>query len=59
MDIGALSTAMSQSALASAVSLSVMKMNMNSSKVMAESMVKMIDEMDLNPSIGNNLNKIV
>ena len=59
MDIGALSTAMSQSALASAVSLSVMKMNMNSSEVMAEGMVKMIDEMDLNPSIGSNLNKIV
>ena len=59
MDIGALSTAMSQSALASAVSLSVMKMNMNSSEVMLEGMVKMIDEMDLNPSIGSNLNKIV
>lgn len=59
MDIGALSMGMSQSALASAVSLSVMKMNMNSSEVMAESMVKMIDEMDLNPSIGSNLNKIV
>lgn len=55
MDIAALSMSMSQTSLSSAVSTSVMKMTMNTSEVAAQGVIKMIDKMDLNPSVGSNL----
>lgn len=55
MDIAALSMSMSQTSLASAVSTSMMKMTMNTSEVAAQRVIKMIDEMELNPAVGSNL----
>lgn len=55
MDIAALSMSMNQTALSSAVSTSVMKMTMNTSEVEAQGVIKMIDEMDLNHSVGSYL----
>lgn len=55
MDLAALSMSMSQTSLSSAVSTSMMKMTMNTSEVAAQGVIKMIDEMELNPAVGSNL----
>ncbi|AKC63493.1 putative motility protein [Clostridium botulinum] len=54
MDIGGLSTALNQGKLAQAVSLSLMKITMNTSKENAVQMTEMIKE-SVNPNIGQNI----
>ncbi|MCW6062192.1 YjfB family protein [Clostridium sporogenes] len=54
MDIGGLSMALNQGKLAQAVSLSLMKITMNTSKENAVQMTEMIKE-SVNPDIGQNI----
>ncbi|MCR1974908.1 YjfB family protein [Clostridium sporogenes] len=54
MDIGGLSMALNQGKLAQAVSLSLMKITMNTSKENAVQMTEMIKE-SVNPNIGQNI----
>ena len=54
MDIGGLSTALNQGKLAQAVSLSLMKVTMNTAKEKAVQMTEMIKE-SVNPNIGQNI----
>ncbi|HDK7167336.1 hypothetical protein A0J52_11650 [Clostridium sporogenes] len=54
MDIGRLSMALSQGKLAQAVSLSLMKITMNTSKENAVQMTEMIKE-SVNQNIGQNI----
>ncbi|MBE6055734.1 YjfB family protein [Clostridium sp.] len=54
MDIGGLSMALSQGKLAQAVSLSLMKITMNTSKENAVQMTEMIKE-SVNQNIGQNI----
>lgn len=54
MDIGGLSMALNQGKLAQAVSLSLMKITMNTSKENAVQMTEMIKE-SVNPNLGQNI----
>lgn len=54
MDIGGLSMSLNQGKLAQAVSLSLMKITMNTSKENAVQMTEMIKE-SVNPNIGQNV----
>ncbi|EPY2305694.1 YjfB family protein [Clostridium sporogenes] len=54
MDIGGLSMSLNQGKLAQAVSLSLMKITMNTSKENAVQMTEMIKE-SVNPNIGQNI----
>ncbi|WP_434303269.1 YjfB family protein [Clostridium botulinum] len=54
MDIGGASMALNQGKLAQAVSLSLMKITMNTSKENAVQMTEMIKE-SVNPNIGQNI----
>ncbi|APF28918.1 motility family protein [Clostridium sporogenes] len=54
MDIGGVSMALNQGKLAQAVSLSLMKITMNTSKENAIQMTEMIKE-SVNPNIGQNI----
>ncbi|MBN1037792.1 putative motility protein [Clostridium botulinum] len=59
MDIGAMSISMNQGALKSAVQLSVLKLGMNSEKQVANQMTEMMNNMDVEPGKGINLDKMV
>ncbi|MBW6408579.1 YjfB family protein [Clostridium weizhouense] len=59
MDIAAMSIAMNQGALKTAVQLSVMKLGMNSEKEMANQMTEMMGNMAVEPGKGINLDKFV
>ncbi|WP_043013516.1 YjfB family protein [Clostridium botulinum] len=54
MDIGGLSMSLNQGKLAQAVSLSLMKITMNTAKENAVQMTEMIKE-SVNPNIGQNI----
>ncbi|HIG0359180.1 TPA: YjfB family protein [Clostridium sporogenes] len=54
MDIGRMSMSLNQGKLAQAVSLSVMKMTMNTAKENAVQMTEMIKE-SVNPNLGQNI----
>ncbi|AVQ37331.1 MULTISPECIES: YjfB family protein [Clostridium] len=54
MDIGGLSMSLNQGKLAQAVSLSLMKITMNTAKENAVQMTEMIKE-SVNPNIGQNV----
>ncbi|WP_192816377.1 YjfB family protein [Clostridium botulinum] len=54
MDIGALSMSLNQGKLAQAVSLSLMKITMNTSEENAVRMTEMIKE-SVDPNIGQNI----
>ncbi|EJP6470950.1 YjfB family protein [Clostridium sp. FAM 1755] len=54
MDIGGLSMALHQGKLAQAVSLSLMKITMNTSKENAAQMTEMIKEL-VDPNVGQNI----
>ncbi|ENK1242690.1 putative motility protein [Clostridium sporogenes] len=54
MDIGGLSMALNQGKLAQAVSLSLMKITMNTSKENAAQMTEMIKEL-VDPNVGQNI----
>ncbi|EJO5346059.1 YjfB family protein [Clostridium botulinum] len=54
MDIGRLSMSLHQGKLAQAVSLSLMKINMNTAKENAVQMTEMIKE-SVNPNLGQNI----
>ncbi|OPD37886.1 hypothetical protein AL714_05860 [Clostridium botulinum] len=54
MDIGVLSMSLNQGKLAQAVSLSLMKITMNTSKENAVRMTKMIKE-SVDPNLGQNI----
>ena len=55
MDIGNLSMSMSQGALASAVQLSLMKMQMNTGEELATGMTDMLNNMAVDTTKGTNL----
>ncbi|WP_236896267.1 MULTISPECIES: YjfB family protein [Clostridium] len=55
MDIGAMSMVMNQASLQSAVSVSVMKMAMNSEKVAAVQVTDMMSNMAVDTSKGTNI----
>ena len=55
MDIGRMSMSMSQGALASAVQLSLMKMQMNTGEEMAAGMTDMLNNMAVDTTKGVNL----
>ncbi|MCW6074338.1 putative motility protein [Clostridium sporogenes] len=54
MDIGRMSISLNQGKLAQAVSLSLMKMTMNTAKENAVQMTEMIKE-SVNPNLGQNI----
>ncbi|KOR25910.1 YjfB family protein [Clostridium sporogenes] len=54
MDIGGVSMALNQGKLAQAVSLSLMKITMNTSKENAAQMTEMIKEL-VDPNVGQNI----
>ncbi|ENJ9652631.1 TPA: YjfB family protein [Clostridium botulinum] len=54
MDIGGLSMSLNQGKLAQAVSLSLMKITMNTAKENAVQMTEMIKE-SVNPNLGQNI----
>ncbi|NFO13104.1 putative motility protein [Clostridium botulinum] len=58
MNIGAMSISMNQSALKTAVQLSVLKLGMNSEKQVADQMTEMMNNMAVEPGKGINLDKI-
>ncbi len=55
MDIGRMSMSMNQGMLASAVQLSLMKMQMNTGEEIAAGMTDMLNNMAVDPSKGVNL----
>ena len=55
MDVGRMSMSMSQGALASAVQLSLMKMQMNTGEEMAAGMTDMLNNMAVDTTKGVNL----
>lgn len=55
MDIGALSIAMGQNSLATAVGVSVLKLGMDSGEQTATQMTEMIEKMCVEPGKGINL----
>lgn len=55
MDIGNLSMAMSQSSLNTAVQLSVLKLGMNSSEELMNNMQEMMENVVVDPNVGQNL----
>ncbi|WP_044036851.1 YjfB family protein [Clostridium bornimense] len=55
MDIGSLSMAMSQSSLNTAVQLSVLKLGMNSSEELMNNMQEMMEDVVVDPNVGQNL----
>lgn len=55
MDIGSMSMAMSQNSLKTAVSLSLMKIQMNTSKEMANGMNDMMKNMAVDPVRGQKI----
>ena len=55
MDIGALSMCMSNTSLASAVQISVLKMGMNTNKQTSNAMTEMMSKMAIEPDKGINL----
>ncbi|MEG2291509.1 MAG: YjfB family protein [Clostridium sp.] len=59
MDIGRMSMSMNQGALATAVQLSLIKLQMNTGKEMAVGMKEMMDTMAVDTTKGVNLDKIV
>lgn len=54
MDIAALSTSMSMSALMDEVSVRVLSMSMDNTEVLADGMQKAL-EMSVNPDVGGNI----
>ncbi len=54
MDVAAASTAMSQSALAQAVSIRVLKMANNQAELQGQNLVKLMEQ-SLNPNLGKSL----
>ncbi|WP_082673052.1 YjfB family protein [Paenibacillus senegalimassiliensis] len=54
MDIAAASTAMSQGALAQAVSIRVLNMAKNQAELQGQNLVKLMEQ-SLNPNVGKNL----
>lgn len=54
MDIAAASTAMSQGALAQAVSIRVMNMAKNQAELQGQNLMKLMEQ-SLNPNVGKNL----
>ena len=57
MDIPRLSISMSQNSLKSAVSLSLMKIQMNTNTEMANGMKDMIENMAIDTNLGNVIDK--
>lgn len=55
MDIGSLSMAMNQSSLNTAVQLSVLKLGMNSSEELMNNMQEMMENVVVDPNVGQNL----
>lgn len=55
MDVAAISMGLSNSSLASAVSLSVMKLQMNNNDDLAKGMEEMMNNMAVDPNRGINL----
>ena len=55
MDIGNLSMAMSQSSLNTAVQLSVLKLGMNNSEELMNNMQEMMENVVVDPNVGQNL----
>lgn len=55
MDIGRLSINMNQGALKAAVGISLMKMQMNNNHTMADGMKEMMDEIAVDPKIGQTI----
>ncbi|MGL4108630.1 YjfB family protein [Clostridium sp. LP20] len=55
MNIGELSINMNQQVLKQAVSLSVMKIGMNSNQDMMNQMTKMIGEVAIDPNLGRTI----
>lgn len=54
MDIAAASTAMSQGALAQAVSIRVMNMAKNQAELQGQNLMRLMEQ-SLNPNVGKNL----
>lgn len=54
MDIGALSTALSQSSLKQAVGISVLKMAKEQTVTEGQALVKMMEQ-SINPNLGGNI----
>ncbi|GIO85192.1 hypothetical protein J25TS5_21240 [Paenibacillus faecis] len=54
MDIGALSTALSQSSLKQAVGISVLKMAKEQSVTEGQALIKMMEQ-SVNPNLGGNI----
>lgn len=59
MDIGALSMGMSQSALSSAMSIALLKMQMNTGEETSNNLLEMAKTMAVEPDKGLNLDKYV
>ena len=55
MDIASMSIGMHQASLENAVSISVMKMSMDNSKIIGDKMTEMMDNMAVDVNLGNNL----
>lgn len=55
MDIAALSINLNQSLLQNQVQISLMKMTMENSSIINNNMTEMLDNIAIDPSIGNNL----
>lgn len=55
MDIGALSMSMSQQKVGNAVSLSLMKMVMNTNEQTGSDMMKMMESMAVDPNRGSKI----
>ncbi len=55
MDIAALSINLNQSLLQNQVQISLMKMTMENSSIINNNMTEMLDNIAIDPSVGNNL----
>lgn len=55
MDIAAASTAMSQAALSQAVSIRVLSMAKNQAEIQGQNFVQMLEQSQIDPNLGNNL----
>lgn len=55
MDIAALSINLNQSLLQNQVQISLMKMTMENSSIINNDMTEMLDNIAIDPSVGNNL----
>ena len=59
MDIGALSTAMSQCNVQTMASMSVLKMQMTNSETMSANLTDMMDSLSIEPGKGANIEALV